>query len=76
MGKVIGIDLGTTYSAVSYLKGKTPEIIPDKNGKRNMSSIICIQENSIAVGEEAKQLEMSYPETTIKRIKRKNGNGL
>ncbi len=73
MGKIIGIDLGTTYSAVAALHQNKAEIIPDKNGRKNIPSIVSFFENQIYVGADAKDRELSSPSTTIKRIKRKMG---
>ncbi len=73
MGKVIGIDLGTTYSAVAYLNKEDAEIIPDKNGKRTMPSVVSFADDVILAGEAARSLEYTNPEFTVKRIKRKMG---
>ncbi len=73
MSKVIGIDLGTTFSAIAYLNNDSSEIIPDKNGKRTMPSIVSFYNDNILVGEAAKTIEFNNPENTVKRIKRKMG---
>lgn len=73
MSKVIGIDLGTTYSAVACLKNGTPEIIPDRSGNRTMPSIVTFLEDAVLTGHAAKNSELSHPDQTVKRIKRKMG---
>ncbi len=74
MGKVIGIDLGTTFSAVACLteKGK-PQIITDRHGNKTMPSIIAFGENGILTGQAASNKELTAPESVVKRIKRKMG---
>lgn len=57
MGKIVGIDLGTTTSAVSYLKNGKPEIIPNLEGKRTTDSVVGIDKyENIIVGELAKRM--------------------
>lgn len=73
MGKIIGIDLGTTYSAVAYLENGMPRVIPDKNGRKTLPSIVSFTKTGVLVGELAKYAEFSWPESTIKRVKRKIG---
>lgn len=75
MGKVVGIDLGTTYSSVAYLDGKKPVIICDRNNKKSIPSVVTFTDDEILVGWEAVENELKYPETTIKQIKRKMGTG-
>ncbi|MEI6849793.1 MAG: molecular chaperone DnaK [archaeon] len=73
MGKIIGIDLGTTFSAVSVMEGGKPKIIPDSEGKNTMPSVVSINGNEILVGEVAKRGAVANPTSTIRSIKRKMG---
>ncbi len=73
MGKVIGIDLGTTYSAVACLNNKEPMIIPDRNGNKTIPSIVTFTPETVLVGFAGKGRELSSPESVVKRIKRKMG---
>ena len=71
MAKIIGIDLGTTTSLVSYLKNGKPEIIPNKLGKRLTDSVVGVDKyGTIIVGEEAKRILNG---TKIEEIKRSMG---
>lgn len=68
MGKIVGIDLGTTTSAVSYLKNGKPEIIPNSEGKRTTDSVVGIDKyENIIVGEIAKRMIGNKVEE-VKRI--------
>ena len=73
MGKIIGIDLGTTFSAVSVMEGGKPKIIPDSEGKNTMPSVVSINGDEILVGEVAKRGAVANPTSTIRSIKRKMG---
>jgi molecular chaperone DnaK len=74
MGKVIGIDLGTTFSAVAVLEGGKPTIIPNAEGKRTTPSVIAIQEDGeILVGEAARNQAITNPKDTVRSIKRHMG---
>ena len=71
MGKIIGIDLGTTNSAVSVIEGGEPRIIANLEGKRTTPSIVAFLENGERkVGESAKRQAVTNPENTIYSIKR------
>jgi molecular chaperone DnaK len=71
MGKIIGIDLGTTNSAVSVIEGGTPKIITNEEGKRTTPSIVSFSEDGeIKVGESAKRQAIINPTQTIYSIKR------
>ena len=71
MAKIIGIDLGTTTSLVSYLKNGKPEIIPNKLGKRLTDSVVGVDKyGTIIVGEEAKRILNG---TKVEEIKRSMG---
>lgn len=57
MGRIVGIDLGTTTSAISYLKNGKPEIIPNIEGKRTTDSVVGIDKyENIIIGELAKRM--------------------
>ncbi|MGV8142298.1 MAG: molecular chaperone DnaK [Candidatus Pacearchaeota archaeon] len=73
MGKTIGIDLGTTFSAVSVMEGGKPKIIPDAEGKNTMPSVVSINGDEIVVGELAKRGAVANPKGTVRSIKRKMG---
>ncbi len=74
MAKVIGIDLGTTYSAMAVLEGGEPVVIPNAEGQRTMPSVVAFTEDGeILVGHVAKRQAVTNPERTISSIKRKMG---
>ncbi|GAA8558538.1 molecular chaperone DnaK [Helicobacter pylori] len=71
MGKVIGIDLGTTNSAMAVYEGNEAKIIANKEGKNTTSSIVAFTDKGeILVGESAKRQAVTNPEKTIYSIKR------
>ena len=70
MGKVIGIDLGTTNSCVSVIEGGVPEIIVNAEGKRTTPSVVSYKNGERAVGDPAKRQSVTNPENTIYSIKR------
>lgn len=71
MGKIIGIDLGTTNSCVSVMEGNEPVVIPNSEGKRTTPSIIAFVENGERkVGDPAKRQAITNPKKTIYSIKR------
>jgi len=72
MAKIIGIDLGTTNSAVSVLEGGEPEIIPNNEGNRTTPSVVSFKDGEIQVGEVAKRQAITNP-NTIMSIKRHMG---
>jgi molecular chaperone DnaK len=75
MGKIIGIDLGTTNSCVSVMEGNEPVVIPNAEGKRTTPSIIgFLDGGERAVGDPAKRQAITNPEKTISSIKRFMGN--
>jgi len=78
MGKIIGIDLGTSNSAAAFLEAGRPKIIPSKEGaslygKAFPSVVAFTKNNQILVGEPAKRQAVSNPEATITAAKRKIG---
>ncbi|WP_457560198.1 molecular chaperone DnaK [Caminibacter sp.] len=70
MGRVIGIDLGTTNSAMAYYDGKDAKIIPNKEGKNTTPSVVAFTDKGILVGEPAKRQAITNPERTIYSVKR------
>ena len=71
MGKIIGIDLGTTNSCVAVLEGKEPVVIANSEGKRTTPSIVAFVEGGERkVGDPAKRQAITNPEKTIFSIKR------
>ncbi|MES2416900.1 MAG: molecular chaperone DnaK [Bacteroidota bacterium] len=75
MGKIIGIDLGTTNSCVSVMEGNEPVVIANSEGKRTTPSIVAFAENGERkVGEPAKRQAITNPTKTIYSIKRFMGN--
>ncbi|WP_163399498.1 molecular chaperone DnaK [Flavobacterium fluviatile] len=75
MGKIIGIDLGTTNSCVSVMEGNEAVVIPNAEGKRTTPSIIAFVEGGeIKVGDPAKRQAVTNPTKTIASIKRFMGH--
>lgn len=71
MGKIIGIDLGTTNSCVAVMEGNEPVVIPNSEGKRTTPSIVAFLENGERkVGDPAKRQAITNPTNTIASIKR------
>ncbi|MDR2949173.1 MAG: molecular chaperone DnaK [Prevotella sp.] len=71
MGKIIGIDLGTTNSCVAVLEGNEPIVIANNEGKRTTPSVVAfIEGNERKVGDPAKRQAITNPEKTIYSIKR------
>jgi molecular chaperone DnaK len=71
MGKIIGIDLGTTNSCVSVMEGNTPKVIENSEGARTTPSIVAYQEDGeILVGASAKRQAVTNPRNTLYAIKR------
>ena len=76
MGKVLGIDLGTTNSAVAVMMGNEPEIIPNAEGSRLTSSTVAFtKDGQRLVGQVAKRQAVTNPERTVESIKRQMGTG-
>lgn len=75
MGKIIGIDLGTTNSCVSVMEGSEPVVIPNNEGKRTTPSIVAfVDGGERKVGDPAKRQAITNPTKTIASIKRFMGN--
>ncbi len=71
MGKIIGIDLGTTNSCVAVMEGNEPVVIPNSEGRRTTPSIVAFTENGERkIGDPAKRQAIINPEKTIYSIKR------
>ena len=71
MGKIIGIDLGTTNSCVSVMDGKTARVIENSEGDRTTPSIIAYtQDGEVLVGQSAKRQAVTNPKNTLFAIKR------
>ncbi len=71
MGKIIGIDLGTTNSCVSVLEGGEPIVIPNAEGSRTTPSIVAFAKNGeVLVGAPAKRQAVTNPKNTVSSIKR------
>ena len=71
MGKIIGIDLGTTNSCVAVMEGNEPVVIANSEGKRTTPSIVAFVEGGERkVGDPAKRQAITNPKKTIYSIKR------
>ena len=71
MGKIIGIDLGTTNSCVAVMEGNEPVVIPNSEGRRTTPSIVAfVDNNERKVGDPAKRQAITNPQRTITSIKR------
>ena len=76
MGKVVGIDLGTTNSVIAVLIGSEPEIIANAEGSRLTPSVVAFtKDNQRLVGQVAKRQSITNPDRTISSIKREMGTG-
>jgi molecular chaperone DnaK len=74
MGKVIGIDLGTTNSVVAYMEGGQPVVIPNSEGSRLTPSVVAFtKDGERLVGQLAKRQAITNPERTVLSIKRHMG---
>ncbi|HFG1935668.1 TPA: molecular chaperone DnaK [Vibrio cholerae] len=70
MGKIIGIDLGTTNSCVAVLDGDKPRVIENAEGERTTPSVIAYTEGETLVGQPAKRQAVTNPQNTLFAIKR------
>jgi len=71
MGKVIGIDLGTTNSCVAVMEGNQPVVIANAEGRRTTPSVVAFLENGeIKVGDPAKRQAIVHPKNTVASVKR------
>lgn len=75
MGKIIGIDLGTTNSCVSVMEGNEPVVIPNEEGRRTTPSVVAFIDNGERkIGDPAKRQAITNPTNTIASIKRFMGS--
>lgn len=68
--KIIGIDLGTTNSAVAVMEGGSPKIIPTAEGRNTFPSIVSFKGNDVTVGDPAKRQMVLNPKNTVNSVKR------
>lgn len=75
MGKIIGIDLGTTNSCVSVMEGNEPVVIANDEGRRTTPSVVAFLKNGERkVGDPAKRQSITNPQNTIMSVKRFMGD--
>ncbi|MCB9265556.1 MAG: molecular chaperone DnaK [Lewinellaceae bacterium] len=75
MGKIIGIDLGTTNSCVAVMEGNEPVVIPNDEGRRTTPSVVAFMDNGERkIGDPAKRQAITNPQRTISSIKRFMGH--
>jgi molecular chaperone DnaK len=75
MGKIIGIDLGTTNSCVAVIEGGEPVVIPNAEGSRTTPSVVAFsKDGERMVGQVAKRQAITNPDRTISSIKREMGS--
>ncbi|MCP4701366.1 MAG: molecular chaperone DnaK [Gammaproteobacteria bacterium] len=70
MGKIVGIDLGTTNSCVAVMEGSTPRVIENSEGGRTTPSIVAYTDDEVLVGQSAKRQAVTNPKKTLFAIKR------
>lgn len=70
MSKTIGIDLGTTNSAIAVMQGGQPTIIPSAEGRNTFPSIVALKNKDVVVGDPAKRQMVLNPKTTVYSVKR------
>ena len=73
MGKIIGIDLGTTNSCVAVMEGGDAVVIPNSEGNRTTPSVVAFKDGERMVGQIAKRQAITNPDRTIESIKRDMG---
>lgn len=74
MSKIIGIDLGTTFSVVAHINdNQTPKLIPNETGDRRTPSVLLFEDDLITVGKIAKQDALVVPELIVEFVKREIG---
>ncbi len=71
MGKIIGIDLGTTNSCVAVMEGEKPKVIENSEGDRTTPSIVAFtKDGEVLVGQSAKRQAVTNPDNTLFAVKR------
>jgi molecular chaperone DnaK len=70
MGKIIGIDLGTTNSCVAVMEGTTARVIENSEGDRTTPSVVAFKDNEVLVGATAKRQAVTNPKNTFYAVKR------
>src|SRR5258708_34487151 len=71
MGKMIGIDLGTTNSCVAFMEGGKPKVIENSEGDRTTPSIVAFtKDGEVLVGQSAKRQAVTNPANTVAAVKR------
>ena len=71
MGKIIGIDLGTTNSCVAVMDGGKPRVIENSEGDRTTPSIVAYtKDGEVLVGQSAKRQAVTNPHNTVSAVKR------
>lgn len=73
-GKIIGIDLGTTFSAVAVMEGGKPTIIPNSEGERTTPSVVLMKNGEVVVGTHARRQAILDPAHVVRSIKRHMGS--
>ncbi len=73
MARAVGIDLGTTNSAIATLDGGEPTVIPNAEGARTTPSVVAFKDGEVLVGEVAKRQAITNPDRTIRSVKRHMG---
>ena len=70
MGKIIGIDLGTTNSCVAVMENGSPKVIENSEGDRTTPSIVAFSADDVLVGQSAKRQAVTNPTNTLFAVKR------
>lgn len=76
MTRIVGIDLGTTNSLIAFMKEGQPCVVPDRNGRTMVPSVVALTDNGLIVGDSAKEHLTRNPERTVYSVKRFMGKGL
>ena len=76
MARIVGIDLGTTNSLVAYMENGRPRVIPGRNERTIVPSVVAMTDNGLIVGDPAKEHLTRNPERTVYSVKRFMGKGL
>jgi molecular chaperone DnaK len=76
MARIVGIDLGTTNSLVAYMADGRPRVIPGRNERTMVPSVVAMTDNGFIVGDPAKEHLTRNPERTVYSVKRFMGKGL